>query len=181
MKIQYNLNDKYMKYYNEAKGINLLKNKLKKNPDIKIKSYMFYITLRFPLYFILFFLLGMICIGMGLEDLSELLIYLDTSILIVYIFMILSFLITVFNKKINSREGILEISEEGILDKTKSGIQLGFSYKQIELIVITDNLIVFLTNVPVMIIINNVNSKKNKIINKIKQNSDIQIIDKTNN
>lgn len=118
---------------------------------------------------------------MGLEDLSELLIYLDTSILIVYIFMILSFLITVFNKKINSREGILEISEEGILDKTKSGIQLGFSYKQIELIVITDNLIVFLTNVPVMIIINNVNSKKNKIINKIKQNSDIQIIDKTNN
>lgn len=54
MKIQYNLNDKYMKYYNEAKGINLLKNKLKKNSNIKIKSYMFYITLRFPLYFILF-------------------------------------------------------------------------------------------------------------------------------
>ena len=180
MNIQYNLNDKYMKYYNEANGINLLKNKLKKNPNIKIRSYMLHITLQFLLYFTLFCTLGAICINIGLQCISKWLTILGTFTMVIYIFRVSLFFIFVFNKKINSREGILEIREEVILDKSKNGTQFGFSYEQIELIVITDNLIVFLTNVPIMIFINNENLEKNKIINKIKKNSDVQIIDKTN-
>lgn len=182
MEIQYNLNDKYMKYYNEANGIGLLKRKLKKNPNIKIKSYMLYITSQFSLYFILWFISTIICVNIwDLQWLLKLHLNIGAFILFIYFIMFLLFFIICFYRKISNREGLLEINEDGILDKLKNGIQVGFSYEQIELVVITDNLIVFLTKIPIMIFIKNEKLEKNKIINKIKKSSNVQIIDKTNN
>lgn len=180
MKIPYNLSDKYMKYYNEANGIYLLRKKLKKNPDTKIINYILYISVLFFIYYILFIVLARIFMNMDLRFFSKLFINLGSFMLFIYVVMILDFFIKVFRKKI-SREGILEINEEGILDKAKNDFQIGFSYEHIKLIVITDNLIVFFTDIPVMIMVNNENLEKDKIINKIKKFSDVQLIDATKN
>lgn len=178
MKINYNLKDKYMQFYNEANGIFLLKKKLKKNPNIKIRSYLSHITLQAVLYIIFYVIIIALCLYMNLNVLKFVICLLAISVFIYFLELIIFFLMV--NSKRNSREGTLEINEEGIFDKPKDGLQLGFPYNCIELIVITNDLIVIIANRSVMILIDRKENDKDKITNKIKEYSDIEIIDKTN-
>ena len=182
MKIHYNLSGKYIKYCNEACGIGLLKKKLKKNPNKKIKSYIFCVTSRFILSFILWYILSVIFFMYTSDDSQELLDFiwlLGASIMAFYLISVGVFFERIFNKKTSCKEGILEISKNGIVDKLKNGFLIGFSYEKLELIVITSDVISFLFDHPIMIFIKNENLDKVKMINKIKQFSDVQIIDRT--
>lgn len=57
MKVEYDIKNNYIKYYNEANGIVALKEKLKKNPNKKVRGYLSYITLNFLVYFIIYFIM----------------------------------------------------------------------------------------------------------------------------
>ncbi len=181
MKIHYDMKDNYMKYFNEANGIYLLKKRLKKKPNTKIKSYTRLITMPF----IISFILGLICLVlaaiMNLQWLLDILIDLSAILSATYILMLYPFFSSYRNKSINSREGILEIKKDGISDKAKKSFQIIFSYEQIELIVITDRLVVILTETPLMLFFKNKNFEKEKMINMVKKNSNIQVIDQSNN
>ncbi len=175
------MNDNYMKYFNEANGIYLLKKRLKKKPNTKVKSYTRLITMPF----IISFILGLICIvltaQMNLQWLSEILIDLVAILSATYVLILYPFFSSGRNKSINSREGILEIKNDGISDKAKKSFQIFFPYEQIELIVITDRLVVILTETPFMLFFENENLEKEKMINMVKKNSNIQVIDQSKN
>lgn len=176
MKVEYDIKNNYIKYYNEANGIVALKEKLKKNPNKKVRGYLSYITLNFLVYFIIYFILNILCVN--LETVSRFVLYLTLFIVGVYFFMIGLFFITALNNKIHSMSGTIEIGEEGISDKTDNGIKITVPYEQIELVVITNDLIVFVTKTPIVLFINNKN--KDEIINEIKKYSEVQILIKTN-
>ena len=138
MKVEYDIKNNYIKYYNEANGIVALKEKLKKNPNKKVRGYLSYITLNFLVYFIIYFILNILCVN--LETVSRFVLYLTF--------------------------------------KTDNGIKITVPYEQIELVVITNDLIVFVTKTPIVLFINNKN--KDEIINEIKKYSEVQILIKTN-
>lgn len=179
MKIEYDFTNKYMKYYNKASGIVFQKNKLKKKTNTKMQSFLSYITLNFALYIIIIAALYIICINLDPQYSNNFIIGGLLLIIFLYFLIIFIFFYQFSKDNFKSKEGVLEINEKGILDKSNDGYQIGIPYKHIELIVITDDLIVFVTRHPIMIMVNNNKSETNKMIDKIKKYSDVQIIDKT--
>lgn len=178
MKIKYDFNDKYKKYYREVYSIVAMKNKLKKNPNKRINDYVLSMTLQCSLCLVVYLALAVLYMDKGSGKLSNIFIDIAVLIIFVYVILIVAYLATA-PKKNNEHDGVLEINEEGVIDKGRNGLLVGFSYEQIDLIVITNNVIVFLAKSPIMIYINYKNADKDKIINKIKKYSDVQIIDKT--
>lgn len=174
MKIKYDSTDKYYKYYDEANGVFLLRKKLKKNPNVKIRGFISHFTLLIVLSIIEFLIYLIISPYIKLE--IKFIIYILIFIIAICCFEIILFF---YSAKFNSKAGVLEINKEGILDKSKSGIQFGLSYNNIELIVITDDLITFVAEYPIIIYINYSKNNLDKIINEIKKYSDVQIIMKT--
>lgn len=179
MEIKYNLGENYFKYYNEANGIIFLKNKLKKKQNIKIRSYTSNIillllecTISLVAMIIFFSVLGMMPVVTFLIKFSG---YIDLFFLILLLLPIIAYM----NETCNTREGTIEIKSSGILDKAESGISMEFSYKNLDLIVVTKNLIVILTKSPFFIIIKNEN--KERVIEEINRYSDVPIYDSTKN
>lgn len=173
MKIKYNLTDKYIKYCNEAYGISLLKKKLKKKPNTKVQSFMSHIILQLALFIIGYGMMGIVSLKVGLQSVAY---FILACMILIVIFDFIEIVGFISCTKSGSKEGVLEINEDGILDKTKEGIQFGASYKNIELIVVTNDIIVFLTNYPMFTFINNRKTETNKIIDIIRAHSNTQII-----
>lgn len=174
MKIKYKLSDSHFKIINEVLGIALLKNKLKKHPDMNVKGF-FLLIFIFSIVF--GFVIGFISI------IIELPIFLVVGIFSCFIFLyFLSlgyfFFLNRFNGKKNLNEGILELNDYGVLDKSEDGYQMGISYKNIELVVFTSNVIVFIATTPIVIYIEYNEKYKFKIKEKLKKYKNIQIIDK---
>lgn len=179
MKIKYDLNNKYINYQNEAFGIFLKKNKLKKKPNTKIVGFLGYITKLFILLFVPLFILAVILYENNtlLDIMTEIL----SIILLIYFGGLLFFLTMIFTTRIKNLKGTIEVNKDGILDKLEVGLQTGVSHNQIDLIVITDRLTVIITKLPILIMFSNENLNKKKFIDTIKKiKEDIQIIDKTN-
>lgn len=179
MKIKYDLNSKYTKYYNEANGMYIKKKKLLKNPNKKARGYIQQMILQSFILIIAFIALELVLEQLDLKFISDYLSNLLTYIVILYYIMVVFFLLTISNYKIGSKKGILEINKEGIVDKSESGIEIKFPYKEIDLIVITNNIIVFFSQTPLMIFVNNDKIDEDKLISEIKKYSDVPIIVKT--
>lgn len=176
MKFNYDMSENYRELYDEANGAFISKKKILKNDKTVIHKFttLFIITfLKIEIMSVLALLIATNANLSFIRAASKILII--TGILYL-IFCFIGYFIGI-NSKMNSHKGSLEINSNGILDKSENGNELMFSYDNIELIVITKNLIVFITNTPIMIFIPN--KDKNEIISKIKEYSKIKIIDKT--
>lgn len=179
MKIKYDLNNKYTKYYNEANGLYIKKKKLLKNPNTKTTGYIQEMILHSFIWIIVFVVLELVLQQLGFNLFLNYLNDLFTYIIVLYYIVVVLFILTCSNNKIGSKNGILEINKEGIIDKSETGIEVKFPYKEINLLVITNNIIVFFSETPLMIFVNNDKLDENKLVSEIKKYSDIPIIIKT--
>lgn len=179
MTIKYDFKGKYKKYYNEANGIYLLKKKLKKHTNSKTTGYIQCMLLRFFVAFIIVVILAILCTIMDLENALDLIRYLSKYVICIYVIIIMIYILLLSNYKIGSQRGILEINEKGITDKPDNGIEYKFPYEQIELIVITNDIITFITKIPIILFIKNENIDENKFISELEEYSGVPIINKT--
>jgi len=160
MKIKYNLNDKYFKYYNQVNGIYLLRKKLKKDHDLNLKGYVSYMTQKFIKYIVIIIILKLICLTSRLPSIAIILQELIYLIFLLYVAMIIPFL-------------------GCIIDKSIDGFQIGFSYEMLEIIVITNDLVIFFfPKYRFTIFINNKDFNLEEMLTKIKEFSDVPIINK---
>ena len=177
MRIKYDLEDNYFDNYNEANGVISLIPKLKKNSNAKVHTYL-EITIFYSFIFLtisLFLLVITVYFKMDiLRQLAEVLIGASVFLMLFYYL----WLKACSKLEINSKKGTLVIDEEGITDENANGNKTLFSYNNIKAIVITNNLIVFSLNTPLMLFIPNKN--KEKVIKTIRKYSDVLIIDKSN-
>lgn len=176
MKIKYNMSDNYFKYYDEANGVISKKKKILKNKKVKITPYLKNVFILMFICFIVSIILLGIVNKLDLVYSKNILLGYIVFLVIYFIFIIISYNIS-YRSKFNSKSGILEITKKGLIDRSDNGTTLDFSYDNLELIVITKNLIVFCLPNPLMIFIPN--KKKKDIVNNISKYSKVLIVDKS--
>lgn len=182
MKIKYNFQDSLIKIYNKSSGIFLQKEELLKNKNAKVYSY-FTILCKDIIEIILIFsmLLG-ICYILELAIL-KVMIYTFLIIMLLYIAFKVTVFIINYNRSIKSKSksksGVIEFTENNVIDKNDSGSTYTFNYDDLELIVITNELIVLIVNKPMFITLPT--KSKDKIISYIIKHCNPKIIDKTKN
>lgn len=172
MKVKYNLSNNFFKYFNEANGIIFLKKKLLKNKRTKIESYLSIISKNAVIISIITTITYLLTSSSLIKHIITILFLIN---LVLYIFILFD-LYFCFKSNSNNHDGILTINKNGITDEGSNGNKVEITYQNIELIVITKNIIIFIANSPIAIFINNKN--KDKIIKEIKKYSDVLIIDK---
>lgn len=178
MKIDYDVSNDFFKKYNKAYGINSFKGILKKNPNIKIRSYLNLITTFLCSIFIIMYILYLIFNYWIVSNLSIYLLGICFLIVIIYFINIFIFICNYSYYEKQLLSGVLELKKFGISNKNSNCFEMIVPYEKIDLIVITDDLIVFLThNVRVMFIDNNVDIFL--FIKEINRYSDVQIINKS--
>lgn len=178
MKIEYNLSDSFIKVYNKASGIFLQKEELLKNENTKLHSY-FSLLFKDILNIIIVFamLLGIFYI---LElKFVKVILYICLGIILLWIAFGVILFIVYYTRTNKSQSGIIEFTEKNIIDTNANGFSYTFNYDDIELVVITNELIVFIINKPMIIIITN--TSKDKVVNYITKRCSPKIIDRTTN
>lgn len=173
MKFKYTLNDHYVKYYNEAIGVSILKKKLKKKKT-KVRSYISYITFLFVWIFSFLFISSIICFWFDFQILFDLFCSLMVFCFLFYILFFLMFFLGVF-KNWNSKEGFLEINSSGISDHLENGMSIEFPYSMIDFVVITKSLLVIVTKTPFLLMINK--DHKKQILKEIKKYKDVLVLE----
>ena len=176
MKINYNLKENYFKNYNDANGVMSKLKALQKNPNTKVRSYLCQAFIYCAYLFIFSFALLIISIYLKKNFLLEVSSFLLSSSILLFLFYYM-WLYACSRLEINSKEGTLVIGKNGLVDENKNGNKLTIAYKNIKAVVITNNLIVFALNTPLMLFIPNKNTKA--IVEELEKNSNVLIIDKS--
>lgn len=176
MKLKYDMCDNYKKHYNEAQGMLILKNILKKKDSTKIKTYTTYYNTNFLFLFFVLFLGSVVFSLIKYDFLKKLCNELILIAIAVYLFVMLVYFLSLISNKDN-KSGELIIDKDGISDKC-NGLLVQISYEHINMIVVTKNTIVIIPDKKTIIIFIP-NNEKEKVIKSIKKYSNVTIIDKS--
>lgn len=174
MKLEYDLTDNYTKYYNEAQGVFLVKDKLKKNVNKKVKVNGYLQTM---------IMWGVIIILV--QSLTEVLnVYNPSNTISIFRFamafvmFLVLFAIAVFivglKQNAGSKKGTLEITEKGIVDTSEEGVQVLIPYDKLEFIVFSENLMVGVTSIQVLLFIQK--DIAGEVVAEIKKYADVPVI-----
>lgn len=176
MKIEYNMNDSYLKCYNEAQGIVSNKKKMYKNPKKRIRSYFINgIIFNIEMISLILILKLMELYGDDLTIYVSLILGLTLFTDVIYIF---SFCINYSMQKNKDHSGILEFNEKGITDLSNTGIIVTMPWNKIEALVFGKYTATILTNEQLFYFINV--SAKEKLVEAVqKYNDKLLIIDKS--
>lgn len=172
MKIKYDLTNNYLKYYNEGTGAYLIRKKLLKNKDKKIR--------RYSTYNLIYLIINMILaiISLAIYTIYSLNIFYHLSqlfnFLATFFFMCICMLFTIPKLKFGSKKGVIILDENGVQDKEYDSKTVIFAWDKLKLVTITKNTITFIFDDPIIFI--SKNEKKEKIIKEIKKYSKAKII-----
>lgn len=178
MKIEYDVRDDFFNRFNLAYGINSVERRLIKDKNIKIIGYLSLIS-----YFLCFLFIPMLILDnvFNFFRLFELSVYSSGFcfiIIIIYFINIFTYACNYLYYERNLLSGVIEIKDIGISNKNNKGFEIIVPYDRIELIVITDDLVVFVIYNNIMFIDNNMDI--DVFIKEIHKYSDVQIINRTN-
>lgn len=178
MKIEYNMNDNYLKCYDEAQGIISNKKKLYKNPKKRIKSYLLNgIIFNIEMFLMFLILKVMEFYGDNSNVFAILILSITFFTDIIYF---LGFFINYSMLKNKEHAGILEFNEIGITDISNTGIIVTMPWEKIEALVLGKYTATFITSEQLFYFIN-VSTKENVLKAVKKYNNKLLIIDKTKN
>lgn len=183
MKIEYN-NIKFISFFNEIYGTLLYKNKLLKR-KYKCNKTLLHILEEYVLASIIVVLLLTLAMILNKEDDTCILICKCLSNLIIFlcfflcIYYLIIGIIYYFNMKNNSNNGYIKISKDGIEDVSKDKYDLFYNYNMIDLMALTNNYVFFLIKNNTIIYLSNENIKREELIEKVREYSNIKIIDNT--
>ena len=172
MKIKYDFTNNYLKYYNEGTGSYLIRKKLLKNKDKKIR--------RYSTYNLIYLIINMILaiISLAIYTIYSLNIFYHLSnlfnFLAAFFFMCICMLFTIPKLKFGSKKGVIILDENGVQDKEYDSKTVIFAWDKLKLVTITKNTITFIFDDPIIFILKNEN--KEKIIKEIKKYSKAKII-----
>lgn len=153
MEIKYDLTKNYFKYFNEAQGVFIKKNKLQ--DDIKVVNYLTNFMYNIVLA-ILIYLINVIFLFHKFNILYTIIEFLCFMLFFLSIFCIINFICIYLNSKKVIHEGIIKINDFGITDYSKDGVNIGFSWDKITHIVVNKNTITIIqnSNFPIIIFLN---------------------------
>ena len=177
MQIQYDLTKGYFNYYNESQGIMIYRNKLLKNNNIKIHSFLMYLV-KNVVFLLLPFAFDICFYLIDPENLfSKLLNILLCILIFLLIFYFFLFYIGYLKEKKKARNGILLFGEKGITDNINEK-NVHIKWKNIKALVIHKYTLTFLTDKNIYFMINVEN--KEKVLKAIdKYNKQLKIIDRS--
>lgn len=174
--LNYDCSRRYIHYYSEANGVAAQKKKIILNQNAKIDDYISYIVKRVAIIVSLLLVVILLCIEFNGNTLVRDVLFLLFVILAIGAFMLFNFFMLVKSKK-NNKIGTLKANKEGIITECNDKVEKT-SYSDIDLIVVTKRLVVFINNDEVATFI-----KKNQapdLLNYIKKNSNVTIIENNN-
>lgn len=183
MKFNYNITGSFFKIYNQINGAFLMKKRIKKHPDKKVKGYVFYVLFLFLIIFLTFF---SICIIIGLN--SSVADY-DKNIkipseifgcfLFVPLALLFIFIGTYWKEKKTCKKGALTVEEDGILDFS-NGMTLKYDWNKIDFILFQKNLVMIIPKKTFVIMYAPLKNPK-RLFNAIqKKNKDVLLINQIN-
>ena len=178
MRIKYDMTDNYFKCYNESQGIIVNKDEIIKNPKFKLYNYIEKGIINIVLIIIIFICSRILSYMIGSNIITKIL---DIICIISLLLMVLYFLIFYIGYSIEKRRihvGNLEVDAEGIKDFTADGLVVGFSWDNIEAIVIKKHTINILTDNSIYLFMD-VKYKDRLLLAIDRYNKDLLIIDKT--
>lgn len=145
MIIKCNLKNHYFRYFNEARGVALRRNKLLKNNKTLVLKYSDYILI---IDLVLIILIGISCYIESIEAfIFGMMLLVLTIVFNVYVF-INTLAIVRFRKK-NNYDGEIVLSKEGLSNSSFYGIKLTFEWKKIKAIVVMKKTVIILTDTPI--------------------------------
>ena len=172
--IDYRFKDQYKEQYNDACGVYVSKNKIK-----KVKKYKTFYANYFRT-FLLYLLLCIVVLLTGLIIKNNLIFIMGLLLTIGYV-ILATFVMYEYNKnmdKYRDRAGTITINDLSITDKNDSEDNNSYSISDLDFIVITKLNIVFLfKQIPKYLFIPNKEKAKEEINNKFKDNKNIKIYD----
>jgi len=174
MEFNYDLKEHCFKRFNEAQGVYIDSKKLIKGKQTSASTFLGF-SLKLLLFGVTLFIIGILLYIVTKNELLLKIFGLGVGITGgLLIFFYISFFIYYFYFKNKSTKGSIKINEEGILDKNKNGLEVGFSWDLILIGVITEHTITIITKKPIIIILD---TKIEKDIKKIFKQYKKEIID----
>ncbi len=177
MKIKYNLECNFYKAYDEMLGITSSKKLVYRNENRMINNYTKE-GFKFIKYAILEFILMII---LNIFPTPSSLIELMNFCFAITVGGIAAYYVTFFSlysiERNRSHKGEILIDEEGILDTSDDKIKIGIPWHYIECVIITDNIICFISKVVASICINT--EHYNEVMEALeKYQDDLKVLDK---
>lgn len=186
MKVKYDLTNKFFGCFSKACFVYANKEKLKKDPNKKIKGFV-QSTIELILLLALTLLVLIIAIGFLLDMLNCFEYYEQVSFCIGYlfVFIFMGLCLSLFeffaqyyiNKKYNF-SGTLVIDKEGITDMSEN-LTVSAKWDKIELIAVLENEIIVVIKASSIFMVADTNNKEKFIKIAKKYNNDVLLIDKT--
>lgn len=175
MKLEYDMNKNYTKLYNEAQGVYMTKNKIKKNLDKKLKIHGYLQSIILPAEFLIlvFVLTELLNIYSPVESIV---FYRCIAAFLLFMCVLAIVLFFVAAKhNIGNGKGTLETTEAGIVDTSDTGVQVLVPYDKIDFIVYTKNLAVIMTQMPILIFIPK--SEASDFIASVKEYVEVPVVE----
>lgn len=175
MKLEYDIKENYTKLYNDAQGVYMAKNKIKKHLDkkVKIHGYLQSIILPAELLILVSVLMELLNIYSPVESIV---FYRCVSAFLIFMCALAIILFFVAAKhNIGNGKGTLETTEAGIMDISDTGVQVLVPYDKIDFIVYTKNLAVIITQMPILIFIPK--SEASDFIASVKEHIDVSVVE----
>lgn len=160
MKIKYDMSNNYWNCHNEAQAIVMMRKKLQKNPNRKIRN-LFYSGGVYGIGIVIVSLCYLLFRAIKIEEifltvLSDFIIFLVIFLILYFVLIILTYVI---NHKKSSHKGTLEIDEKGLKDISDNGKETFVSWENIKLVGIKKYTITFVTNTKIVVFVNIENKK----------------------
>lgn len=145
MVIKCNLRNHYFRYFNEARGVALRRDKILRNNKTWIGKYSDYILL---IDLALLILIGVSCYIKSIEAFIFGMMLLVLTI-VFNIYVLLNTLSIIRFRKKNNYDGEIILSKEGLSNSSFYGIKLTFEWKKVKAIVVKGKTVVILTDTPI--------------------------------
>ena len=171
------MNKNYLKYYNEAQDMAMMKKKLRRGKKIRIYGYLQRGILNLIMILVaslgsyLFYKLNPTNL---FTDILNIMIILSIVILIAYYIL---FLVYYKRERGKKHSGTLTLDKKGIQDKTIDGIKTGLAWNQVESIVVGKYTVTLLTTTNMIVFLDKKYSE-NMIQEVEKYSPNIKVIDK---
>lgn len=175
MKLEYDMNRNYTRLYNEAQGVYMAKNKIKRNLNKKVKIRGYLQSIILPAEFLI--LVSVLMEFLNIYSPVESIVfyrYISAFLLFMCVLAISLFFVAV-KHNIGNGKGILETTETGIVDTSDTGVQVLVPYDKIDFIVYTKNLAVIMTQMPLLIFIPK--DEAPEFIESVKEHVDVPVVE----
>lgn len=180
MKINYDMNDNYFKYYNEGQYIYSKKKKFKFKKNIKIKKFTTSL-LQTTIFSIFLWSSSLIFFSFKDSLFGKIFIYYTSFLMIIHIILDIYFFYSFKKVNITSHKGTIIIDEKGITDNSESGLNLSVPWDRVDITIVGINTITILLKTNDFLFILPKSIATDVIKGLKKYNKDLAIIDNKSN